>query len=105
GWLTRRARIRAEAMSPLLCRPIVAENIAGAGSTLGANAFQQTPAEGQTIYVPTTHLALMKLICPQFAYDPAADFVPIALVSRQPFVLAVHSSVPAKTVPEFIAWL
>ena len=99
------ARIMADAMTPLLGRPIVVENLAGAGSTLGANAFQQTPADGQTIYVPTNNHALMKLIYPQFAYDPAADFVPVALVSRQPFVLAVHTSVPAQSVPELIAWL
>ena len=45
------ARIVADAMTPLLGRQIVAENIAGAGSTLGANTFQQAPADGQTIYV------------------------------------------------------
>src|SRR4029077_15303460 len=76
-----------------------------AGSTLGANAFQQAPADGQTIYVPTNNHALMKLVYPQFAYDPAADFVPVALGTRQPFVLAVHPSVPANSVPELIAWL
>jgi tripartite-type tricarboxylate transporter receptor subunit TctC len=46
------ARIMADAMTPLLGRPIVVENIAGAGSTLGANTFQQAPADGQTIYSP-----------------------------------------------------
>src|SRR5258708_14703111 len=99
------ARIMADAMTPLLGRPIVVENIAGAGSTLGANTFQQAPADGQTIYVPTNNHALMKLVYPQFAYDPVADFVPVALATRQPFVLAVHSSVPANSVPELIAWL
>src|ERR1700722_19091092 len=105
------ARIMADAMTPLLGRPIVVENMAGAGSTLGANAFQQTPADGQTIYVPTNNHALMKLIYPQFAYDPAADFAAVALVSRQPFLLAVnsalavHPSLPAHSVPELIAWL
>ena len=54
------ARIMADAMTPLLGRSIVVENIAGAGSTLGANAFQQAPADGQTIYVPTNNHALMK---------------------------------------------
>jgi tripartite-type tricarboxylate transporter receptor subunit TctC len=99
------ARIVADAMTPLVGRQIVAENIAGAGSTLGANTFQQTPADGQTIYVATNNHALMKLVYPQFAYDPLVDFVPIALLTRQPFVLGVHESVPAKSVPEFIAWL
>src|SRR5262245_29883986 len=59
------ARIMADAMTPLLGRSIVVDNIAGAGSTLGANAFQQTPADGQTIYVPTNNHALMKLVYPQ----------------------------------------
>jgi tripartite-type tricarboxylate transporter receptor subunit TctC len=99
------ARIVADAMTPLLGRQIVAENIAGAGSTLGANTFQQTAPDGQTIYVPTNNHALMKLIYPQFAFDPVKDFVPVALVTRQPFVLAVHSSLPVNTVPEMIAWL
>jgi tripartite-type tricarboxylate transporter receptor subunit TctC len=99
------ARFVADAMTPLLGRQIVVDNIAGAGSTLGANTFQQTPADGQTIYVPTNNHALMKLMYPQFAYDPVADFVPVALVTRQPFVLAVHSSLPVKSVPELTAWL
>jgi tripartite-type tricarboxylate transporter receptor subunit TctC len=92
-------------MTPLLGRSIVAENIAGAGSTLGANAFQQAPADGQTIYVATNNHALMKLVYPQFAYDPVADFAAVALATRQPFVLAVHSSVAVNSVPELIAWL
>ena len=56
------ARIVADAMTPLLGRQIVVENIAGAGSTLGANTFQLTPTDGQTIYVPTNNQALMKLM-------------------------------------------
>lgn len=99
------ARILADAITPLLGRQIVAENIAGAGSTLGANAFQQAPADGQTIYVATNNHALMKLVYPQFAYDPAVDFLPVALATRQAFVLAVHPSVAASSVPELIAWL
>src|SRR5258708_30355700 len=99
------ARVLADAMTALLGRQIVAENIAGAGSTLGANTFQQAPADGQTIYVATNNHALMKLVYPQFAYDPVVDFVPVALVTRQAFVLAVHPSVAAHSVPELIAWL
>src|SRR5215475_531610 len=70
------ARIMADAMTPLLGRQIVAENIAGAGSTLGANTFQQAPADGHTIYVATNNHALMKLVYPQFAYDSLTDFLP-----------------------------
>ena len=98
-------RIFADAMTPLLGRQIVVDNIAGAGSTLAANAFERAPADGNTIYVGTNNHALMKMVYPQFAYDPATDFVPVALTTRQSFLLAVNSSVPAKTVPELIAWL
>src|SRR3981081_633148 len=94
------ARIMADAMTPLLGRPIVVENIAGAGRTLGAKPFQHAPADGPPIYRPPHTQPPMKLIYPQFAYDPAADFVPVALVTRQPFVLAVHPSVSAHSVPE-----
>jgi len=48
---------------------------------------------------------VMKAIYPQISYDPVGDFQPIALVAKQPFVLAVHPDVPARTVPELLAWL
>ena len=58
-------RILAEAMGPLLGRPVVPENIAGAGSTVAAQAFQRTPADGHTIFLGTNNHAVMKTIYPQ----------------------------------------
>ncbi|MFC7473598.1 Bug family tripartite tricarboxylate transporter substrate binding protein [Dankookia sp. GCM10030260] len=98
-------RILADSMSPLLGRPVVPENIAGAGSTVGAQAFQRAPADGHTIFLGTNNHAVMKTIYPQFPHDPVADFIPVALVARQPFVLVVHPDVPARDVPELLAWL
>lgn len=98
-------RILAEAMSPLLGRPVVPENIVGAGSTVGASAFQRTAADGHTIFIGTNNHPVMRTIHPHFQYDPIADFVPICLVGRQPFVLAVNPQVPAEDVPKLLAWL
>lgn len=98
-------RIMVDAMAPLLGKPIVAENIAGAGSTIAAAAFQRAAPDGYTIYIGTNNHAMMKTVYPQFPHDPVADFIPIALVSRQPFVLAVHPGVPARSVPEMLDWL
>lgn len=98
-------RILAEAMGPLLGRPVVPENIAGAGSTVGAQAFQRAAADGQTIFLGTNNHAVMKTIYPQFPFDPVADFVPLALVARQPFILVVHPDVPVRDVPGLLAWL
>jgi tripartite-type tricarboxylate transporter receptor subunit TctC len=98
-------RIMAEQMGAILGRPVVPENIVGAGSTVGAAAFQRAAADGYTIYIGTNNHPVMKAIYPNFAFDPVTDFVPFALVGRQPFVLAVNPEVPARDVPALLAWL
>jgi len=98
-------RILADAMQPILGRTIVVENIAGAGSTLAAAAFHRLPADGSSLYLATNNHALMKLVYPTFPHDPLEDFTPVAIATRQPFVLTVHPDVPARSVPELLAWL
>jgi tripartite-type tricarboxylate transporter receptor subunit TctC len=98
-------RIMAEALSPILGQPVVPENVVGAGSAIGAAAFQRLPADGYAVMIGTINHALMRAMNPEFPHDPVADFRPFALVSRQPFLLAVHPSVPARDVPELMAWL
>lgn len=98
-------RIMADAMGPLLGRPVVPENIPGAGSTVAAQAFQRTPPDGHTLFIGTNNHAVMRAIYPQFPHDPVADFVPVALVARQPFILVVNPEVPAHDVPGLLAWL
>jgi tripartite-type tricarboxylate transporter receptor subunit TctC len=98
-------RVLADAMAPILGRPVVVENIAGAGSSVGASAFLRTPADGHTLFLGTNNQAVMKTIYPQLPFDPMADFQPLALVARQPFVLVVNPAVPVRSVPELLAWL
>jgi tripartite-type tricarboxylate transporter receptor subunit TctC len=98
-------RLLAEGMAPILGRPVVAENIAGAGSTVGAAAFQRAPADGHTLFIGTNNHSVMKAVYPQFPYDPLTDFIPLALVARQPFVLVVHPDLPVHDVPQLLAWL
>jgi tripartite-type tricarboxylate transporter receptor subunit TctC len=47
----------------------------------------------------------MRAVYPNFPHDPVTDFIPLALVGRQPFVLAVHPDVPARDVASLLAWL
>lgn len=98
-------RILAEHMAQLLGRPIVVENIAGAGSTIAAAAFQRTPADGYTIFIGTNNHPVMQAIRRDFPYNPITDFVPFSLVARQPSVLAISPNVPARDVAELMAWL
>lgn len=98
-------RIIADHMSITLGKPVVPENIVGAGSTVGAAAFQRTAPDGHTIFIGTNNHPVMKALYPNFPYDPVTDFIPFCLVGRQPFVLAVNPSVPAQDVPSLLAWL
>jgi tripartite-type tricarboxylate transporter receptor subunit TctC len=98
-------RIIGEALSTQLGQPVVPENVPGAGSTIGAAAFHRAAADGYTIFIGTNNHPVMKALRPDFPHDPITDFVPFALVGRQPFVLAVHPSVPAQDVAQLMAWL
>ncbi|MBR0647793.1 Bug family tripartite tricarboxylate transporter substrate binding protein [Plastoroseomonas hellenica] len=98
-------RILGDGMSAILGRPVVAENLPGAGSTVGAAAFQRTPADGYSILIVTNNHPVMRAVYPNFPYDPVADFLPLALVARQPFVLAVHPSVPVQDIAGLLVWL
>ena len=98
-------RILADRMGSLLGRPVVAENIAGAGSTIGASAFLRAPADGYTIFIGTNNHPIMQAVRPDFPYDPVKDFLALCLVARQPNVLAVHPSVPANDVATLLEWL
>lgn len=98
-------RILCEALGPVLGQPVVPENIVGAGSTIGAAAFHRAASDGYTIYIGTNNHPVMRALRPEFPHDPITDFVPVALVGRQPFVLAVHPDVPARDVASLLAWL
>ncbi len=98
-------RIVAEHMGTLLGRPVVCENIAGAGSTIGAAAFQRMPADGYTMFIGTNNHPVMQAVRRDFPHNPITDFVPFSLVARQPSVLAVSPDVPARDVAQLLTWL
>lgn len=98
-------RVLADGMQPLLGQPIIPENVVGAGSTVGAAAFHRAPNDGSVFFIGTNNHPVMKAVYPDFPHDPIADFTPLALVGRQPFVLAVHPEVPATDLPTLLSWL
>lgn len=98
-------RILAEHMSASLGRPVVPENVPGAGSRVGAAAFHRLAADGYAVMIATNNHPVMRAIDPNFPLDPVVDFAPLALVARQPFVLAVHPDVPARDLGSLLSWL
>lgn len=99
------ARQYSEALSRLLGVPIVIENKAGAGGSIGAQFVARAKPDGYTFVVSSqsSHLA-NPLVQPNLGYDPIKDFDNIALLGRQPNVLVVHPSVPVHSFAEFVAY-
>jgi tripartite-type tricarboxylate transporter receptor subunit TctC len=99
-------RIVAEALGKQLGQPVVVDNKAGAGGALGAKAIAAANADGYTIGLATvsTHV-INPLVQPNAAkYDPIKDFTLISQIASIPNVVAIHPSVPAKNIKEFLSY-
>lgn len=96
-------RIVMQKLSEALGQPLPIDNRAGAGGTIGSELMARAAPDGYTLMVQsTTHVANAHLY-KKLSYDPLRDFAPVALLTAQPTALTVHSSMPVKSVREFIA--
>lgn len=84
-------------------RSIIVENRPGAASMIGAEYVANAEPDGYRLLHATSSYPGAVATRIKLPFDPVAAFVPVAMIARAPFVLAVHPSVPAKTVKEFIA--
>lgn len=105
GQLDVVVRLVADRLSPLLGQPIVVENKLGADGSIAAEFVARAPADGYTWLATSVPFATSIALHPKsLRYDPVKDFQPIASLGTSSFVLVVPTDVPAKTVPEFVAW-
>jgi tripartite-type tricarboxylate transporter receptor subunit TctC len=97
------ARILQPELTRRLGQPVVIDNRAGAGGTLGLEAVAKAAPDGCTLGLasPINHLAAPALY-PKLPYDPVRSFTPIGLVASVPMVLVVGASSPVRTVGELI---
>jgi len=96
------ARMLGQKLSDLLGQPIIVENRPGSGGLLATEAVARAPADGQTLLMMAAADTVQPALRAKMPYDLLRDFTPISLVVTGPFVLAVHPSVPARTVKELI---
>ena len=98
------ARLIGQWLSERLGQPFVIENRPGAGTNIGTEAVVRAPADGYTLLLASPPAAINSTLYDKLNFVFLRDIAPVAGVIRAPFVMEVNPSVPAKTVPEFIAY-
>jgi tripartite-type tricarboxylate transporter receptor subunit TctC len=98
------ARRAAKLLSERLGQEFIVENRVGAGSNIATEAVVRSLPDGYTLLFVTISNAVNATLYDKLSFDFIRDIVPIAGITRSPAVLVVNPSVPAKTVPEFIAY-
>jgi tripartite-type tricarboxylate transporter receptor subunit TctC len=98
------ARLIGQWLSERLGQPFLVENKVGAAGNLAAEAVIRSPADGHTLLLIAPPYAINATLFQKLNFNFLQDIAPIATINGTPFVMEVHPSVPATTVPEFIAY-
>ncbi len=98
------ARIFAQKLSESMNQQVVVDNKPGAGGNIAAAEAAKAPADGYTIFYNTSAISIAPSLYSKLAYDVQKDFAPVALTATVPLVLVVNPAIPAKTVPELVAY-
>ena len=98
------ARLLAQKMTDSMGQPVLVDNRAGAGGTIGAAAAANSPADGYTIVLVLPPFVMAPSLYRFLPYDTAKDLVPVTVIGSVPNVLLVNPSLPVKSVAELIAY-
>jgi tripartite-type tricarboxylate transporter receptor subunit TctC len=98
------ARLIGQWLSERLGQQFVIENRTGAGGNIGTEVVVRSPADGYTLLLATSSNAVNATLYDKLSFNFMRDTAPVASIMRVPNVLVVNPSVPAKTLPEFIAY-
>ncbi|MEK6593850.1 MAG: tripartite tricarboxylate transporter substrate binding protein [Pseudomonadota bacterium] len=96
-------RMLAQALTDHWNQTVVVDNRPGAGSTVGTAIAAKAQPDGYTTLVSSSSIAISPALYKNLSFDIKRDFRVVTLIASQPSLLAVHSSVPAKNLKEFIA--
>jgi tripartite-type tricarboxylate transporter receptor subunit TctC len=98
------ARLLGQWLSERLGQQFVIENRTGAGGNIATEAVVRSAGDGYTLLLETSANAVNVTLYEKSNFNFLTDIVPVAAIMRVPNILVVNPSVPAKTVPEFIAY-
>jgi tripartite-type tricarboxylate transporter receptor subunit TctC len=98
------ARLLGHWLSERLGQSFIIENRPGAGTNIGTEAVVRAPPDGYTLLLANAANAINATLYEKLSFDFIRDITPVASTMRQPPVMLVNLSVPAKSIPEFIAY-
>jgi tripartite-type tricarboxylate transporter receptor subunit TctC len=99
------ARLLAQSLTERFHQPFFIENRPGAGGTVGAEVVAKAPPDGHTLLMEVvTAEAINATLYANLDFNFIRDIAPVASIGEGPYVMLVNPAVPAKTVPEFIAY-
>jgi tripartite-type tricarboxylate transporter receptor subunit TctC len=96
------ARLIGQWLSERLGQPVIIESRPGAGTNIGTEAVVKAPPDGYTLLLINAASAINATLYSKLNFNFIRDIAPIAGITREPLVMQLNPSVPAKTVPEFI---
>ncbi len=105
GGVDTTSRLIAGPMGAFLGQPVVVENRAGAGGSIGAGELARSAPDGHTVMVDALAHTVNPALIRGLPFDYATAFTPISQLVVLPQMLIVHPSTPARTLPEFLAWV
>src|SRR3954464_3550449 len=96
------APLFAQNLGEFLGQQFYVENLAGAGGNLGIGAAARAAPDGYTLLAAGGNFVINPSLYAKVPFDPVKDFAAVSLMCSSPHFLAVHPSVPARTVAEFV---
>src|SRR3954470_24046253 len=98
------ARAIAQGLQGVWSQPVVVENRPGGNQNIGSDLVAKSPPDGHTWLLAPDNVFSVNSHLGKLPFDPLADFTPVTLVARVPFLLVVTPSLPAGSVQELLAY-
>jgi tripartite-type tricarboxylate transporter receptor subunit TctC len=97
------ARLLSDRLAKVLGKPVVVENIPGAGGIKGVHEIVRAPKDGYTIGLTTSNIVITPSLYEKMPYDLLKDVTPISIIANDLFVLVVNPAVPAHNLKELLS--
>jgi len=99
------ARVVGDKLATSMGQPVVVDNRPGASNNLGTDVLAKSTADGYTIGIVGGSHNINKYLFKNLGWDPEKSFEPIVYTHVVPLVFAINPQIPAKTLPDLVAWM